>query len=140
MASNKDAMPLAKKSSKPLKEKANTNVRQKERTPTKKGEDIINKLFGNKAKLSRTDIKRFLTAVVKGEIKEFGTIAPHVDTRIKAAKTLLDIQREDDILKQSKFTADDSTAREIVINIANATAEEREKEMEEELINGNNDS
>lgn len=106
------------------KEKNSTNIKKKEQEL----ENLIS-IFGKKKIIGQKEIQKFLSAVVKGEVKDFAGLAPGLDVRLKAAKQLTDIQIINDL--------EDSTKKEVQTNVkftdaSSETLMNIDKEIKEE--------
>ena len=97
------------------KEKATTT------TKTKKKATKRTTVAGNwklKKPMSNEDLKKFLSGVVRGEIKDFAGLDPSLDVRIKAAKELMTINTNEeamDHIPETKVTVviEDTTSTEL---------------------------
>ena len=97
------------------KEKATTT------TKTKKKATKRTTVAGNwklKKPMSNEDLKKFLSGVVRGEIKDFAGLDPSLDVRIKAAKELMTINTNEeamDHVPETKVTVviEDTTSTEL---------------------------
>ena len=80
------------------KEKATTA------TKTKKKATKRTTVAGNwklKKPMSNEDLKKFLSGVVRGEIKDFAGLDPSLDVRIKAAKELMTINANEEAMEHA---------------------------------------
>lgn len=97
------------------KEKATTA------TKTKKKATKRTTVAGNwklKKPMSNEDLKKFLSGVVRGEIKDFAGLDPSLDVRIKAAKELMTINTNEEAMEnvpETKVTVviEDTTSTEL---------------------------
>lgn len=97
------------------KEKASTT------TKTKKKATKRTTVAGNwklKKPMSNEDLKKFLSGVVRGEIKDFAGLDPSLDVRIKAAKELMTINTNEEAMEnvpETKVTVviEDTTSTEL---------------------------
>lgn len=97
------------------KEKATTT------TKTKKKATKRTTVAGNwklKKPMSNEDLKKFLSGVVRGEIKDFAGLDPSLDVRIKAAKELMTINANEEAMEHApetkvKVVIEDTTSTEL---------------------------
>lgn len=90
-------------------------------TKTKKKATKRTKVAGNwklKKPMSNEDLKKFLSGVVRGEIKDFAGLDPSLDVRIKAAKELMTINANEEAMEhvpetKVKVVIEDTTSTEL---------------------------
>ena len=111
-----------------MAENSNTKIKKntkKEKTTTatktKKKATKRTKVAGNwklKKPMSNEDLKKFLSGVVRGEIKDFAGLDPSLDVRIKAAKELMTINANEEAMEhvpetKVKVVIEDTTSTEL---------------------------
>lgn len=90
-------------------------------TKTKKKATKRTTVAGNwklKKPMSNEDLKKFLSGVVRGEIKDFAGLDPSLDVRIKAAKELMTINANEEAMEHApetkvKVVIEDTTSTEL---------------------------
>lgn len=90
-------------------------------TKTKKKATKRTTVAGNwklKKPMSNEDLKKFLSGVVRGEIKDFAGLDPSLDVRIKAAKELMTINANEEAMDhipetKVKVVIQDTTSTEL---------------------------
>ena len=103
------------------KRKKTTKKEKATTTKTKKKATKRTTVAGNwklKKPMSNEDLKKFLSGVVRGEIKDFAGLDPSLDVRIKAAKELMTINTNEeamDHVPETKVTVviEDTTSTEL---------------------------
>jgi hypothetical protein len=96
-------------------------IKKKENSKKK---ETLDQIIDHIEVMKSTDIPKFLTAVIQGKIKDYGTMEATTETKLKYAKVLMDILSENEVREPPK---------EIKIVVEDMTDETRLKTIEEDL-------